>query len=263
MKILRLSLLALGAATLLAPTTQAAPIISFYGYQIDQPRWRSTDYAKTITLAPDYLSTISPSPAYYGQSGWIQPQIVDSNYLPSYVAPAGVVAGLGVTAYSDVSYESDIDDGTEPITGSVAAFPAAYRTIAYSSPGEGIEVNLYNLTLSGTVPSSFLVGMAFGNLNPGAEAYGAASYRAGLNGGAGTGQLAASAMNSLIDWIFFKVDGAGAGDIINLYGTAGAAGMASVALVSFDPVPVPEPTTAGMLLLGGLGLAAMRRKRSA
>jgi len=33
------------------------------------------------------------------------------------------------------------------------------------------------------------------------------------------------------------VDGAQAGDVVNLFGTGGANGMASLAIITFDPVP--------------------------
>jgi hypothetical protein len=144
----------------------------------------------------------------------------------------------------------------------VANLSAAYWAIAYQFPSAGNEANLYNFTLTGpTIPTSFLIGVAFGNLDtPAEDIYGTASFRAGLNGGAGTGQIPAIGNNKLIDWIFFKVENAVDGDIINIYGTGGAGGMASVAAISFDTIPEP-----GSPLLLGLGAAALacgyRRRR--
>jgi len=260
MKKLRLPLLALAATMFLTPIAQAVGFISFFGYEINQPRWRSTDFAKSITLAPTFLTTTSLVPNHYGQSGWILPGLASDLYLPSFAPLAGITAP-GTLSFTSATYASNIDDPTATISGSVAALPASFQSIAYQTPGVGAEANLYNFTLSGAIPSSFLISIAFGNLaNPAENAFGAASYRAGINGGAGTGQLTAITNDSQIDWIFFRVDDALAGDTINLYGTAGAAGLASVAIVAFDPIPEPSA-----MALMGVALTAMtaRRRRSA
>jgi hypothetical protein len=41
----------LAAAFAIPSTATAAPSISFFGYQIDTPAWRSTDVPKVISLA--------------------------------------------------------------------------------------------------------------------------------------------------------------------------------------------------------------------
>lgn len=260
MKTLHTSLLALAAATLLAPAAQAAPIVSFYGYQVNTPEWRSTNVTKTITLPDNVTTTPAPSNAY-GLDGWLLPNLVNDTYLPSYAPLSGITAP-GTLGFTSGSYAQDVDDPTQPIGPNVANLPAAFWSIAYQSIGAGNEANLYNFTLSGTIPTSFLLGVAFGNLaHPAEDAFGTASFRAGINGGAGTGQVTAIANNMQIDWIFFRVDNAVVGNTVNIYATGGTNGLANLAAISFDTIP--EPTTAGMLLLGGLGLAVLRRKRTA
>ena len=241
----------------LAPSAFAAGTLSFYGYQIDTPEWRSTNVTKTITLAPDYTSTTTDPDGYYGTDGYLLPSYTAG--LPSYAPLSGVTAP-GTVPYASATYAQDIDDPTQTVGADVANLSAAYWAIAYQFPGAGVEANLYNFTLSGTIPPAFLIGVAFGNLDaPAEDIYGTASFRAGLNGGAGTGQIPAIGNNKLIDWIFFKVENAVNGDIINIYGTGGAGGMASVAAVSFDTIP--EPGSPLMLGLGAAALACGYRRR--
>ena len=228
-------ILALLAAAFLVPSTaSAAPSVSFYGYQINMPQWRSTNFPKVITLAGQ--GSITKANGHYGEDGYILPSYAAG--LPSYAPLSGVTAP-GTAAYASGTYAQDVDDPTEPIGPDVANLSAGYWAIAYQYPGAGLEANLYNFTLDGTVPESFLIGVAFGNLDtPAEDIYGTASFRASI-GPITTQQIPAIANDKQIDWIFFRVDNAQSGDTISLYGTRGAAGMASVAAISFDPVPQP------------------------
>lgn len=225
----------LAAAFAIPSTATAAPSISFFGYQIDTPAWRSTDVPKVISLASNQGS-VNDADGYYGTDGWLLPNLANNLYLPSYAPLEGITAP-GTSVFASASYAQDIDDPTQPISGTVADLPEGYWTIAYQIPGEGEEANLYNFTLSGTVPSSFLIGVAFGNLDtPGEDPYATASFSASV-GASSTGQLTAIANNKQIDWIFFRVDNAQAGDTVSIFGTGGTNGLASVAAISFDPVP--------------------------
>lgn len=213
----------------------AAAKISFYGYNINQPRWRSTDFPKTITLAGG--GTAKVAGGAYGSLGWIAPAFESPGDLPPFVSgeqrhpPETLI-------FKSATYSGDIDDPLDPPGENVASIPADLKAIAYQNPGKAKEALLYDLKLQGTVPPSFLVGIAFGNLaHPQETPFGAASYRAAINDGPTTAQLPAIANDGVIDWIFFRVDGAKAGDVVNIFGAGGPNGMASLALIAFDPVP--------------------------
>jgi len=257
MKTLHASLLALVAATLLAPAAHAAAVISFYGFQVNTPEWRSTNFTKTITLAGG--GTITDEDNAYGTLGWNLPTV---NGAPSFISPAA--AGTLTANRGGAGYEP-IDDPTEPIGPNVADLPPAFRAIAFQLPAFEGEANLYQLTLQGSIPSSFIIGVGFGNLlNPGENAFGAASYRASV-GASTTAQIPAISNDGLTDWIFFRVNEGVAGEVINIFGTSASTngGFVSLAALSYDVTPIPEPGTVGLLIIGGLGLAVLRRKRTA
>lgn len=227
----------------------AAATVSFYGYRLDMPDWRSTNVVKTIAL-PDGASATIPD-GYFGKHGWLLPTLASDTYLPDY-APVSGISAPGTDTFSSATYAADVDDPTQPISGSVADLPfPSFATIAYQVPGAGVEVNLFNFTLSEPVPPSFLLGVAFGNLDwPTENGYNTASYRASV-GASSTAQIPAAGNNKRIDWIFFRVDNATAGDVISLHATAGTLGMASIAVISFDPVPDAEAERGGSWDLGG------------
>ncbi len=256
-----LALAAVAGSLCFTQVASAAPVVSFYGYQIDTPQWRSTSVTKTITLAGG--GTTIDADGYYGTDGYLLPSYIAG--LPSY-APIGGVTAVGTAAVASGTYAQDVDDPTFAPGPNVPNLSAPYWAIAYQAPGvASTEVNLYNFTFSGvTIPNSFLLGIAFGNLDaPNEDYFGTASFRASINNAGSTAQVPAIPNNKQIDWIFFKVDNALAGDTFNLYGTSGpvANGGVNIAAVSFDPVPVPEPSTLVLLGLGGLGLAVLRRRQ--
>jgi hypothetical protein len=247
-----IALAAIALGVCFAQAVSAAPSVSFYGYQVDTPDWRSTSVPKTITLAPLYASTTTDPDGYYGTDGWLMPT---SSSLPSYITgfSAGATATLG-------SGYQPIDDPTLAIGPTVADISSG---LAYQIPGYTAETTLYTFNVNSSAPSSFLMGVAFGNLPLDQSAYNSAGFRVSL-GSSDSGAVPALGNNGLIDWIFFQVDGAGAGDVINLYGTGGPNGFTDLAAISFDPVVVPEPSSAALFALGGVGLARLviRRRRA-
>jgi hypothetical protein len=222
-----------------------AATVSFYGFRLDMPDWRSTNVVKTIAIPGGESATIPDG--FFGKHGWLLPTVASDTYLPAYAPLSGITAP-GTDTFSSATYAADVDDPTQPIGGMVDDLPfPSMAAIAYQAPGSGVEVNLYNFTLSGTVPSSFLLGVAFGNLDwPAENGYNTASYRVSL-GASSTAQIPAPGNNKRIDWIFFRVDDATAGDTVSLHATAGDLGMASIAVIAFDPVPESaEPDRGGL-----------------
>ncbi len=215
-----------------APT---ATKISFHGYHINQPRWRSTEFPKVITLAGGGIA--NDADGIYGSLGWIFPAFESTGDMPSFISPTDL-PHIETRTFKSSSYAGDIDDPLEPPNANVVNIPQDLKAIAYQNPGEGKEALLYHLKLQETVPPSFLVGIAFGNLaHPSETPFGTASFRAAINDGPTTAQLPAIANDGLIDWIFFRVDSAQSGDIVNIYGTGGPNGMTNLAIIAFDPVP--------------------------
>lgn len=249
------SLLISAASLSLFSVAQAAGIVDFYGYQINTPEWRSTNVPKTITF-PDNVSTISDADNAYGTLGWNLPQF---NGAPSFIA--AVAEGTLVANRGNAGYEP-IDDPGQPIGPNVSDLPPNFRAIAYQAPGVGGEANLYQLTLQGaSIPSSFLLGVGFGNLaNPSENPFGAASYRVSI-GASNSGQVPAIGNDGLTDWIFFRVNDGVAGDVINVFGTAGSQNFVSVAALSYDVTPVPEPGSIAFLAMGAAGLVVVYRRR--
>lgn len=251
MKTLHTSLLALAAATLLAPAAQAAPIVSFYGYQANMSQWRSTSATKTINLAAG--GTITDPDGYYGTDGWT---VLNAFSLPSYISAQSIGSSLWIAG----GYEL-IDDPLLPVAPTVT--PQMASSLLYQIPGAGVESSpLFAFTVGNAAPASFHMGIAFGQLpSPSQDVFLGSSFRVAV-GASTTAQIPLIGNDGIIDWVFFQVDNAVSGNVINIYGIGGAVGgYADLAAVSFDIIP--EPTTAGMLLLGGLGLAVLRRKRTA
>lgn len=230
-----LALLAVLGTSALPHDARAEGNISFYGYEINQPRWRSTKVAKTITL--DAGGTRTDPDGHYGTLGWLLPAIPDQAALPDF-ATLNDIRSDGTQTFTSPTYSDNLDDPTAAPAPEVDLIPSNFKTIAYQNPGPGNEATLVSIPLTGTIPPDFLVGIAFGNLaHPDEDAYSTASFRASINNGPTTKQIPASGNDGLIDWIFFRVQNAVEGDTLQLHGTGGPKGMASIAIITFDPVP--------------------------
>jgi hypothetical protein len=240
--------LATVAGSLCFAQVASAGVVSFYGYQIDTPGWRSTSVIKTITTS---TGSVAVPNNYYGADGYTALSVFS---MPSYIS----AQSIGTSSYVEGGYEP-IDNPALAVAPVVADMPAS---LLYQTPGVGVESSpLFAFTLNGTAPASFLMGIAFGQLpSPSQDGFLGASFRVAI-GASTTEQVPLIGNNGLIDWVFFKVDGATTGQVVNIYGTGGASGYADLAAVSFDPIPVPEPSTFVLLGLGGLGLAVLRRRR--
>ncbi len=234
-----LSLTLIAGSICIAQTASAAGTVSFYGYQLDTPGWRSTDITKTITLAAG--GTIVDTDGYYGTDGWTS---LNAFSLPSYISAQSV----GSSKFIPGTYEP-IDNPGFPVAPIVSDMQSS---LLYQIPGSGIESSsLFAFTLGNGAPTSFLMGIAFGNLPLSQNSYLGDSFRVTI-GASDSGQVPLTDNNGLIDWVFFQVDGATNGDVINIYGIGSSripvpTGYTDLAAISFDLVPIPEPSTMALL----------------
>lgn len=232
---LSLFLVTLLAFPALSHSARAEGTVSFYGFEINQPRWRSTKVPKTITLAAG--GTATDQDGFLGSLGWALPGLPAEAELPEFVMLQDL-KNPATQNFRSPTYSDDLDDPVVTPAPEVDRIPANFKTIAYQNPGEGAEATLFSIPLTGTIPPAFLVGIAFGNLaHPQEDAYATASFRASINDGPGTKQIPAIGNDGLVDWIFFRVENAAVGDTLHIHGTGGPNGMASIALITFDPLP--------------------------
>jgi hypothetical protein len=233
------------------PTLVRRPFtVSYYGYQLDTPGWRSTSVTKTITT-PEGNVVAAPN-NYYGADGYTAINVFS---MPSYIS----AQSIGASRYVDGGY-APIDNPAFPVASVVADMASS---LLYQTPGAGAESSpLFAFTVGSGAPASFLMGIAFGNLIPAESNYLGDSFRVAI-GASTTGQIPLTDNNGLIDWLFFKVDGAASSDVISIFGTgssrAPATGWTDLAAVSFDTIP--EPGTYALLGLAGFGLALHRLRR--
>jgi PEP-CTERM motif len=243
-----IALAALAGSLCFTQVASAAGTVSYYGYQLDTPGWRSTSVTKTITTPGGPVA--APSNAY-GVDGY---QYVQGQALPSYISGFA----FAPSSYALAAYQP-IDNPTLAIAPSV--LPQIASSLLYQNLNvAGVETAspLGTFTVGNAAPASFLMGIAFGNFPLADGAYLGQSFRVAV-GASTTGQISLIGNNGLIDWVFFKVDGATLGDQIQIFGTSGANGYTDLAAVSFDTIP--EPGTYALLGLAGFGLALHRLRR--
>jgi len=242
--------MALGAAPL-----HAAVIITQLGnqtdietnaaHQLSDGGWRYSGTPKTYdpsgdnVLGTDGFSLFGISSTYTS--------------LPSYVSSvSSSLATFSGGAYAQIN---------DPTTSSPTAPSIQSGTLYLNGVAANTEVQMFQFTLTGTVPGSFQVGLLFDNVDNGVTATGNSFRITGSNGG-DSGLLSVASPNNVPDWYFFNITGGQAGDVYTVFEDTGASpGNVLVGGVSFDS-PVPEPTSLLLLGVGASGLLLRRSRRN-
>lgn len=251
------SRLAVAAAAICgASVVSRAAVVTYVGEQTNTGgTWRTSNLGtNAYSVNPD---------GYYGNDG----------YILYNTTPTGTVTGSnGPSAHgTDISlkpsYVSAItktqDSGAQgygyPTIQNPTTTPGATPTTLESGTLGSSGGTLFTVTLTGTVPASFRVGVITGA--PGTT-YDSSSVTLSDTGTGGSASAPESSANGRLDMYFFNVTGAAAGDVLNFGGTVGGTGTAGfneITGASFDSVP--EPATIGILGMSALGLLVRRRDR--
>ena len=203
------------------------------------------------------ISTLSPAPSgYVFFKGSGSTTASSSVYTLSPLAPTSYAT---LFTGSDNFY-SDTTSGYSSLA--IGNLPSFTTGVAYQSTGSSVTTQLLTITFGTGTPSDLVIGLLEDNGNgpPNNEASVTVQDAANTSNEVTT-LVAGSANPTTNDFYYFDLSGLSTGDQVNVLVTSAAdASNASLGGVTFDAVP--EPTTLGLLALGGLGLLLSARKRA-
>ena len=203
------------------------------------------------------VSTLSPAPSgYVFFKGSATTDASSSVYTLSPLAP---------TSYATLSTGSDnfYSDNTSGYSSlAIGSSPAFTTGVAYQSTGPSATTQLLSITFGTGTPGALKLGLLEDNGNGPENNEASVTVQDAANiSNEVTTLVAGSANPTTNDFYYFDLSGLSSGEQVNVLVTS-ASGASNVSLggVTFDAAP--EPTTLGLLALGGLGLLLLARKRA-
>ena len=162
--------------------------------------------------------------------------------LPAYVSSIDGSASASSGGWAN--YDDVTVDGNTHNTGGIA-----------NSPGAGLETNVFTFTLAAGAPNSFTVGI----LTDATDSPNWTATNVRIEGPGGVTNNQSLTVDGAADLLNFNIDGGIAGETYTVHATSAASGIV-IAGMTFDSAAIPEPSSTGLLLLGGLAGLGRRRR---
>lgn len=200
-------------------------------------------YGATVGSGANYTganANLNTVPSQYSISTSGSQQANDNTYAPITVNGKSYTTGVLYTTTSGSTAATLATITLDGTTGAVTGTPVPSFTLGVlaDNAGNSTANNMASVTVTGANSVKTFVA---GNGTPG------------------------GALNNHDDFYFFNVTNAVVGDTITVAATTTPTGSNNnIGGLTFDTSsPVPEPATLGMLALGGIGVLAKKRRRTA
>ena len=158
------------------------------------------------------------------------------------------------------AYVTALDGSTSVSSGGWANYDGVtvggntYNTGGINNPSAaGTEIASFTFQLTGSVPASITLGLLTDN----SDNIAWASSNVRIEGPGITANQSPT-LDGASDLVKFNIEGGVAGETYTVYGTSNGSGSLFGA-ATFDSTSIPEPSSIGLLILGGL--AGLRRRR--
>ena len=159
------------------------------------------------------------------------------------------------------AYVTALDGSTSVSSGGWANYDGVtvggntHNTGGINNPSAGgTELASFTFQLTGSVPASITLGLLTDNSDNVAWA----SSNVRIEGPGAITANQSPPLDGASDLVKFNIDGGVAGETYTVYGTSNGSGSLFGA-ATFDSTTIPEPSSIGLLVLGGL--AGLRRRR--